>query len=154
MLCLRAPPLLVTSLPLWGLVFHPNTPTLDTFTNNGPQVAASGSKNMVTFPIPPRRPRPRVQITSYGPSSRCTQPPASSVSLQTPPDAHGPTSVKVLSMDSGPIQADLSLLGKLAKAVTLNCPYFVGCLLPLKNQRLRTANLRMRHGLSGKHHEV
>ena len=154
MLCLRAPLLLVASLPLWGLVFHPNTPTLDTFTNNGPQVATSRSKNTVTFPIPPCRPQPRVQITSYGPSSRRTQPPTSSVLPQTPPDVHEPTSVEVVSMDSSPVQADLSLVGKLAKAVAPNCPYFVGCLSPPKNQRPRTANLRMRRGLSGKHHEV
>jgi hypothetical protein len=86
------------------------------------------------FQVPPSKhtlPRPSIPQKLPPPHSASTSP-ASSVSLQTPPDAHGPGFIKVGS------------------CVSRSC--FVGC--ASQKPRLCTGNLHMPHGLSGNHPRV
>jgi len=114
------------------------------FTHQSSSSATSGSGSAMPL-LAPRVPMPKdapvipsPSIPSYpssppdtpGASHSASTSPASSVSPQTPPDAHGPGFVKVVSADSSPIQApviphghpSVSALSKPTKAVASTAP--------------------------------
>jgi len=88
------------------------------------------SKDAPVIPSPSVRAYPSSPPDTPEASHSASTSPASSVSPQTPPDAHGPGFVKVVSADSSPVEAPViphshshgSMLGKPAKAVASAAP--------------------------------
>ncbi len=81
--------------------------------------------------------------------------PASSVSPQTPPDAHGPGLIKVASAESSSAGAPIiphghTLISTSAKPKTV-APAVAPSAVPLKNQSSLTVDSRTRRRLSGNH---
>jgi hypothetical protein len=92
----------------------------------------------------------RVQQDVAGPGPLALTSPASLVSPQTPPDAHGQGFVKVVSADSSPVETHViphghgtaSTLLKPAKPVVSTAPSSFGCGPPKTKVRARPIRLR------------